>query len=94
MSERFSSTTMMLSRALGEFFDAIWLERPSNGDLVEAQPELCSLDLVDAEQVQGLRHIKIAFASGDHADLGLATAFPEAFYRGRWPARMRVRPGA
>ena len=49
-------------------------ERPRAGDLVEPQPHVVRLDLVDAELVERLAHVEIGLADGDDADLRVAAA--------------------
>ena len=49
-------------------------QRPGAGDLVEPQPHVVRLDLVDPELVERLAHVEIALADRDHADLRLTPA--------------------
>ena len=52
-----------------ELAQAVRLERPGRGDLVEPQAEIIGLHLVDAEIVHRLTHVEIGLADGDDADL-------------------------
>ncbi len=49
-------------------------ERPCARDLIKSDAELVTFDLVDAEFVERLPNIEIAFAGGDDADLRVAAA--------------------
>ena len=58
----------------GEFGELAPADRPRAADLVEPDAELVAGDFVDAEFVERLAHVEIAFAGGDDADLRLASA--------------------
>ena len=57
-----------------EVAQAVRLQRPGTGDLVEPESEIIGLDLVDSEIVQRLTHVEIGFADRDHADLRVGPA--------------------
>ncbi len=60
--------------AVGEFGKLAAAERPGAADFVKPDAELVAFDLVDAELVEGLTDVEIAFAGGDDADLRIAAA--------------------
>ena len=64
----------MSSRPRANSTSSALRQRPGAGDLVEPQPHVVRLDLVDAELVERLAHVEIALADRDDADLRAAPA--------------------
>ena len=57
-----------LLQAFGEVAHALGLERPGHRDLVDADADLGSEPLVDAEVVERLAHVEVALAGRDDAE--------------------------
>ena len=57
---------------LGEAVDAVRLERPGRGDLVEPEAEIGGALLVDAEEIERAERIEPALAERDDAEARLS----------------------
>jgi hypothetical protein len=57
--------------AFGEAAHAVGLQRPDHADLVEADADLRSERIVDAEVIEGLAHIEVGLAGGDDSQAGV-----------------------
>src|SRR5690606_23611924 len=68
-----------LLEPLGEAADAVALQGPGHADLVETDPDLRGVRLVDAEVLQGLTHVEIGLARRDDDDPLLGAVLPYVF---------------
>ncbi len=68
-------------KTIGEVCQILAADRPRAGDLEKADAEIVTFDLVDAELIERLADIEIAFADRDDADLRITAARSDVFVK-------------